>query len=250
MLRHLRADRTIVLFGRRWRCSGLVGGGSGGVRGYMAGRCLRRRDRPGECPACPSRRHSAHWFGLHHRGGDMMLHHRTLNAVIMRDWSREMELFASALEISANTTTKPPEWVGIKEFNAWSGSEWVGRIRQRRLSLRASSCAPTQNAWTAWLTYSPPWNGPSQSTAPTNYAKPSRHWPASSLKPQSENRQNNGRDSEPHAVLLHGLRNTPRWKPATYPTTGIERCDLRIRQPGPDRLASRRPDLARVSGFS
>ncbi|MGH3860942.1 hypothetical protein [Actinokineospora sp.] len=71
------------------------------------------------------RRHSAHWFGLHHRGGDMMPHHRTLNPVVIRDWSRKMEQFASALEISANTTTKPPEWRGIKEFNTWSSSEWV-----------------------------------------------------------------------------------------------------------------------------
>jgi hypothetical protein len=46
---------------------------------------------------------SAYYYGIHHRGGDAMLHHRTLAPVVIRDWSERMELFVGALHVSAST---------------------------------------------------------------------------------------------------------------------------------------------------
>ena len=47
---------------------------------------------------------SAHWFAVHRRGGDTMLHHRTLAPVILRDWSAPLTLFESAIEATANVS--------------------------------------------------------------------------------------------------------------------------------------------------
>jgi hypothetical protein len=47
---------------------------------------------------------SAHWFALHRRGGDTMLHHRTLAPVILRDWSAPLTLFESAIDATANVS--------------------------------------------------------------------------------------------------------------------------------------------------
>lgn len=52
---------------------------------------------------------SAAWFAQHRRGGDAMLHHRTLSPVILRDWSEPKVLFESALaattEVGAEART-------------------------------------------------------------------------------------------------------------------------------------------------
>jgi hypothetical protein len=60
-----------------------------------------------------SRRTSAEWFTRHHRGGDTMLHHRTLNPVVVRDWSVKMEMFTSAIALTASTTTESRKALGI-----------------------------------------------------------------------------------------------------------------------------------------
>jgi hypothetical protein len=51
------------------------------------------------------RRTAAYWFVHHNRVGDAMLHHRTLNPVVIRDWSTKMETFTSALALTAATST-------------------------------------------------------------------------------------------------------------------------------------------------
>lgn len=48
------------------------------------------------------RRATAEWFARHRRGGDAMLHHRTINPVVVRDWSATMELFSSTVQLSAS----------------------------------------------------------------------------------------------------------------------------------------------------
>lgn len=48
------------------------------------------------------RRTSAEWFARHRRGGDAMLHHRTLNSVVVRDWTGAMEQFSGTILLSAN----------------------------------------------------------------------------------------------------------------------------------------------------
>ncbi|MEV7551927.1 hypothetical protein AB0N89_20090 [Amycolatopsis sp. NPDC089917] len=50
------------------------------------------------------RRTSAAWFVKHQHGGDAMLYHRHLNPVVIRDWSTRMELFTSAIALTANTS--------------------------------------------------------------------------------------------------------------------------------------------------
>jgi hypothetical protein len=50
------------------------------------------------------RRHAAYWFRQkHRRGGDALLHHRSLNPIVIRDWSQKMEQFTGALVVSADT---------------------------------------------------------------------------------------------------------------------------------------------------
>lgn len=67
------------------------------------------------------RRTSALWFSRHHRGGDAMLHHRTLTPVVLRDWSRKLEL-------TTNTRTQPPKPLKLltgREFDTFKASDWV-----------------------------------------------------------------------------------------------------------------------------
>uniref|UniRef100_UPI003F497F35 hypothetical protein n=1 Tax=Amycolatopsis sp. CA-096443 TaxID=3239919 RepID=UPI003F497F35 len=60
------------------------------------------------------RRTSALWFTRHHRGGDAMLHHRSLNPVVLRDWSVKMEMFTSAIALTANTSVESRKAIGIE----------------------------------------------------------------------------------------------------------------------------------------
>lgn len=71
------------------------------------------------------RRVSADWFSIHHRGGDAMLHHRTLNPVVIRDWSTKMEMFTSALALTATTTFKSRTPLNVKTITALATNEWV-----------------------------------------------------------------------------------------------------------------------------
>jgi hypothetical protein len=60
-----------------------------------------------------NRRTSALWFTRHHRGGgDAMLHHRGLNPVVLRDWSVKMEMFTSAIALTANTSVESRKAIG------------------------------------------------------------------------------------------------------------------------------------------
>jgi hypothetical protein len=60
----------------------------------------------------------------HHRGGDTMLHHRTLNPVIIRDWSTKMEIFTGALALTANTTiTHKPR--NAKDITNLNTTKWT-----------------------------------------------------------------------------------------------------------------------------
>lgn len=50
------------------------------------------------------RAHAAYWFTQKNRhGGDALLHHRSLNPIVIRDWSIKMEMFVGALSVSADT---------------------------------------------------------------------------------------------------------------------------------------------------
>lgn len=71
------------------------------------------------------RRTSAHWFSVHGRGGDAIVHHRALNPVILRDWSRKMEMFTAALELTASTNTPVPKHPNVKDAKALATTEWV-----------------------------------------------------------------------------------------------------------------------------
>lgn len=66
----------------------------------FGGRTFRKPDPRSE----DTRLTSAHWFAAHRRGGDAMLHHHSLNPVLIRDWSRKMELFAGALDVCASVS--------------------------------------------------------------------------------------------------------------------------------------------------
>jgi hypothetical protein len=72
------------------------------------GDALRKQPAPG-LASNPTRlegsRNSLAYQGFpHRRGGDAMLHHRSLNPVLIRDWSRKMELFAGALDVCASVS--------------------------------------------------------------------------------------------------------------------------------------------------
>jgi hypothetical protein len=43
----------------------------------------------------------------------MMLHHRTLNPVVIRDWSVKMEVFTSAIALTASTSVESRQALGI-----------------------------------------------------------------------------------------------------------------------------------------
>ncbi|RLK58434.1 hypothetical protein [Actinokineospora cianjurensis] len=74
-----------------------------------------------------TRRHdNATWFTRHRRGGDTLLHHRTLNPIIIRDWSPRMELFAGALTNTATTRThQPPRPRSGPEQRAYLTAAWT-----------------------------------------------------------------------------------------------------------------------------
>jgi hypothetical protein len=71
------------------------------------------------------RRDNALWFSRHRRGGDSMLHHRTLNPVVIRDWSTKMEIFNGALEQTANTTLRLRKPLTTKDLLALATTEWI-----------------------------------------------------------------------------------------------------------------------------
>jgi hypothetical protein len=52
---------------------------------------------------------SAAWFAQHRRGGNAMLHHRSLAPVIQRDWSPPNVLFESALSATASVSDRGAE---------------------------------------------------------------------------------------------------------------------------------------------
>lgn len=74
---------------------------------------------------------SAAWFAQHRCGGDVMLHHRSLAPVILRDWAQPNVLFESA--ISATATVHD---VGIDR-----GTRATGLVR----SFRLHPAAPRAN---------------------------------------------------------------------------------------------------------
>jgi hypothetical protein len=87
---------------------------------------------------------SALWFSRHRRGGDAMLHHRTLNPVVIRDWSTKMETFTSALALTADTSTASHKSLNLDrprspaEFTAYSRTHWF------RPQPRPSDCSTTR----------------------------------------------------------------------------------------------------------
>lgn len=48
-------------------------------------------------------RRSATWFARNHRGGRVILYHRHIGPVLVRDWSTRMDLFTDTVAASANT---------------------------------------------------------------------------------------------------------------------------------------------------
>ncbi|HET6285838.1 MAG TPA: hypothetical protein VFG15_03675 [Amycolatopsis sp.] len=81
-----------------------------GLRTFGGPTGARKADKNAE----GTRQTSARWFTRHHRGGDAMLHHRTLTPVILRDWSIKMELFTGALVLTTNTSTASQREQGIQ----------------------------------------------------------------------------------------------------------------------------------------
>lgn len=71
------------------------------------------------------RRTSALWFSRHHRGGDAMLHHRTLIPVVLRVWATKLQMFTSALALTANTKDRPDRKLTVKQQTAWAFTEWL-----------------------------------------------------------------------------------------------------------------------------
>src|SRR4030081_3296443 len=59
-----------------------------------------------------------------------MLHHRTLNPVVIRDWSSKMELFTSALAQTASTSSASHKALNLKqprlpkEYNEFAITAW------------------------------------------------------------------------------------------------------------------------------
>ncbi|HKS47089.1 MAG TPA: hypothetical protein VJT49_18665 [Amycolatopsis sp.] len=87
----------------------------------FGGTAFRRPARDSEEKRCIA----AYWFSIHHRGGDVMLHHRTLNPVVIRDRSVKMEMFTSALALTAATNTKMPPNLTAKQPTQFMSSEWI-----------------------------------------------------------------------------------------------------------------------------
>lgn len=71
------------------------------------------------------RRESALWFSRHRRGGDAILRHRTLNPVVVRDWSHKTEVFNVAVERTAHTYVDPRRHRTVKDLTALATTDWV-----------------------------------------------------------------------------------------------------------------------------
>jgi hypothetical protein len=56
-----------------------------------------------------ARSRGAYWFGRNQKGGNVILHHRHIRPVLIREWSQEMEQFVGAIWASqtTNRTTLP-----------------------------------------------------------------------------------------------------------------------------------------------
>jgi hypothetical protein len=52
-----------------------------------------------------------------------MLHHRTLNPVIIRDWSAKTQLLAGALELTASTRFETRQLLNVKDLSRLSTTE-------------------------------------------------------------------------------------------------------------------------------
>ncbi|ONI90889.1 hypothetical protein ALI22I_10630 [Saccharothrix sp. ALI-22-I] len=62
------------------------------------------------------RRLAAYWFGQkHRRGGDALLHHRSLSPVVIRDWSHKRELFTGALVVSSEISLETRRKIDVTE---------------------------------------------------------------------------------------------------------------------------------------
>jgi hypothetical protein len=61
--------------------------------------------RPATTSAQSRQRHdrSSHWFGCHRRGGGIILHHRHIQPVLIREWSPKMDGFAAQIWASRAT---------------------------------------------------------------------------------------------------------------------------------------------------
>jgi hypothetical protein len=68
---------------------------------------------------------AAYWYAKHRRGGDGMLHHRTLNPVIIRDWSAKMQLFAGAIQLTASTRFETRRIPNVKDLTRLSTTEYL-----------------------------------------------------------------------------------------------------------------------------
>jgi hypothetical protein len=93
------------------------------------------------------RRTSALWFSRHHRGGGgAMLHHRTLTPVIPRDWATKLEMFTSALALTANTDARPAKGLSPKEQTAGRSANVSGQNpRDRPFSTPPSNPSAGSN---------------------------------------------------------------------------------------------------------
>lgn len=72
---------------------------SASSRGWSATTGHARPSQAATTYARSSQRHerAARWFTLKRRHGSVILHHRTVHPVVIREWSTAMELFEGAL---------------------------------------------------------------------------------------------------------------------------------------------------------
>jgi hypothetical protein len=126
------------------------------------------------------RRLAAYWFvQKHRRGGDAMLHHRTLNPVIIRDWSTKMEVFTAALALTTKTSTKWHKPRTTKEAIALAANKWV-RPRPAPSSYLDTATEPVD--WPQRTGPRPPTGA--RPTLPGE--QPKRYFPPNPLRPSPQ----------------------------------------------------------------
>lgn len=106
-----------------WRPPSLPTGSYRTMRAFGGGHLPKHREQ-----SLSSHRRSAHWFGLNRKAGQTMLHHRNLGAVLIRDWSQNMELFAGAVIASGETTVmldRAVKRMTVKQLSALEAGEYL-----------------------------------------------------------------------------------------------------------------------------